>query len=295
MRFSVRFLLAFFLVILFSFITTTKTFAQVAQTATNSSLQTNPYTTPDTNPNVPKNLHTYTQNVMIETMAALTCQLAGVDPTNPGQECLGVDQKTGKIGFVKNGGGAIGLMGSAITMLYTPPVNTGEYFHSIASNFGITKHAYAQTAPLGTGFQGLQPLLGLWTAFRNIVYLLFVVAFVIIGFAIMLRVKIDPRTVMTIQNQIPKIIVGILFVTFSFAISGFLIDIMYTSIYLTGNAIVGTDSKIPANEPDLVQNMVSSTNPFAAANNIGGAGGGKGLGLANIAWEPATAVGDFIK
>ena len=89
----------------------------------------------------------------------------------------------------------------------------------------------------GTGFDGLKPLLPLWTVFRNIVYILFVLVFVIIGVAIMLRLKIDPRTVMTIQNQIPKLIIGILLVTFSFSIAGFLIDIMYTSIYLIGGAV----------------------------------------------------------
>ncbi|MBI2195554.1 MAG: hypothetical protein HYU48_00735 [Candidatus Levybacteria bacterium] len=226
---------------------------------------------------------------MIETMAALTCQLAGVDPVNPNQKCLGIDQKNGQIGFVENGGGAIGLMGKAITMLYTPPASSGQYLQNLASNFGLVKPAQAQLQE--TGFKGLSPLLGIWSTFRNMVYLLFVLIFVIIGIAIMLRVKIDPRTVMTVQNQIPKIIVGILLVTFSFAIAGFLIDLMYTSIYLTGNAIVATDSKIT--EKSLVVDIASSTNPFSAANRIGGATGGS-LGLSNIAWEPAKSVGGYI-
>lgn len=258
-------------------------------TPASNSAATNSYNTPSTNPDVPKNLHTWTQNVMIETMAALTCQLAGVDPINPNGQCLGVDQQTGKIGFVKNGGGAIGVMGNMTTMLYTPPTHTGEYFQNLASNFGLVKSAQADT---GTGFQGLSPLLGIWSAFRNIVYLLFVVIFVIVGIAIMLRVKIDPRTVMSIQNQIPKIIVGLIFVTFSFAIAGFLIDIMYTSIYLTGNAIVATDDKIPKDN-SLVIDISKSTNPLQAANEIGGANGGK-FGLASVAWVPARSVGRYI-
>ena len=177
---------------------------------------------------------------MIEVSSALTCQLIGLDPTNPsGGKCLGVDPKTNKIGFVENGGGAVRVMGNLMGMLYTPPIHSGDYINYLAQNFGITKHAYAQIN--GVGFSGLNPVLGVWTAFRNIVYLLFVLVFVVIGIAIMLRVKIDPRTVMTIQNQIPKLIIGILMVTFSFAIAGFLIDVMYVFIYL----FYGIFSSIP--------------------------------------------------
>lgn len=60
---------------------------------------------------------------------------------------------------------------------------------------------------------------------------------------------------------------------------------------MTGNAIVATDSKIT--EKSLVVDIASSTNPFSAANRIGGATGGS-LGLSNIAWEPAKSVGGYI-
>src|SRR3990167_9138106 len=63
--------------------------------ASPASAQTSPYTVPNTNPDVPKNLHTWTQNVMIEVMSAMSCQLSGIDPTDPKGKCLGVDQKTG--------------------------------------------------------------------------------------------------------------------------------------------------------------------------------------------------------
>ena len=204
-------------------------------TTSPASAQTNPYTVPNTNPDVPKNLHTWTQNVMIEVMSAMSCQLSGIDPTNPKTQCLGVDTKSGKIGFVQGGGGAIGVAGHMIGMLYTPPLHTEDYFKYLASNFGIAKPAHA-----ATGFEGLKPVQSLWVAFRNIVYLLFVIIFVVIGLAIMLRVRIDPRTVMTIQNQIPKIIIGILLVTFSFAIAGFLIDLMYVVIFLSYGLISGS-------------------------------------------------------
>ena len=237
----------------------------------------NPHLNPNTNPDVPKNLHTWTQNVMIEVMSAMSCQLSGIDTTNPKTQCLGVDQKTGKIGFVNGGGGAIGVAGKMIAMLYTPPLHTGDYFKYLANNFGIAKSAHA-----ATGFQGLRPIQSVWVAFRDIVYLLFVIIFIVIGLAIMLRVRIDPRTVMTIQNQIPKIIVGIILVTFSYAISGFLIDMMYTSIYLTGNLLTNASSQ-PAS---VVTGLIQSDNPFSAAKQA--------AGVADPAWQSSQTVAKYI-
>ncbi len=201
----------------------------------------NSYAAPNTNPDVPNNLHNWTQNVMIEVMSAMTCQLAGIDPTNPSAKCLGVDQKTGKIGFVENGGGAVGVMGNLISMTFTPPVRTSDYIAYLFNSFGVAKPTYAAGQ---NGFNSLSPIMGAWIVFRNITYLLFVLVFVIIGIAIMLRVKIDPRTVMTVQNQIPKLIIGILLVTFSFAIAGLLIDIMWITVYLFINILVSADPKI---------------------------------------------------
>ena len=223
---------------------------------------------------VPNNLHNWTQNVMIEVMSALTCQLAGVDPINPKQGCLGIDSKSGKIGFLPSAssgqanGGAIGFMGNMIATLYTPPLHTSDYFQNLAQNFIITKQAYAQNT--GTGFQGLTPLIGIWSAFRNIVYLLLVIVFIVIGLAIMLRIKIDPRTVMSIQNQIPKIIIGILVVTFSFAIAGFLIDMMWVFIYLIFGIFSGISPEVAKSVSGLNPTVMQGSNPFGAlgAGNI---------------------------
>jgi hypothetical protein len=243
----------------------------------------------NTNPDVPNNLHNWTQNVMIEVMSSLTCQLAGVDPINPKQPCLGADVKSGKIGFLPSTqtGGAIGFMGTMITSLYTPPLHTADYFQNLAQNFGISKKTYAQQT--GTGFDGLKPLMGVWIAFRNIVYLLLVIVFVVIGLAIMLRIKIDPRTVMTIQNQIPKIIVGILAVTFSFAIAGFLIDIMWILIYLIHSVLSG----IPG--PNGLPIDLQALNPIGLqGKNAIEAAGGIGQ-ISSISSHVSSGLGSTIK
>lgn len=243
MRFSARSLVGVFLsFILGIFLLASPTFAQTKE---------------------PKqDLHNYTQTVMIEVASALTCILSGTDPINPSQKCLGI--ANGKIGPVDSSGGAIGAMGSLIALTYTPAFNTGDYVRYLAGNFGITKKAYAQQN--GIGLKSLSPLVPIWTAFRNITYLLFVLIFVTIGFAIMLRVRIDPRTVMSIENQIPKIIVGLILVTFSFAIVGFLIDLMWLFIYLS----ISVFSSIPGVKIGDSFANVQGLNALEVANNISG-------------------------
>ncbi len=236
--------------------------------------QSNPYLAPNTNPDVPVNLNTWTQNVMISLMSAGVCQLTGINPADPNQACLGLDSTTGKIGFIKQElspdgtpkvGGAIGLTGSWIAATFThPPASTTEYLSYMGGKFGIVEPAYAQ----GTGFKGLSPLIKIWEAFRNLVYMLFVVVFVAIGLMIMLRVKIDPRTVMTIQNSIPKLIIALVLVTFSFAIAGFLIDLMYVVIFLIFGFFGGMGIPNLKDGLDAIQLAYQKENVFGAFNAI---------------------------
>ncbi len=299
MKLSARLLFSFLLFFFIFFGLTQSTYAQSINQAPQNS-----YNAPNTNPDVPprnpattgnvvgtfqpqadyvpKNLHTYTQSVMLEVASGLSCLIAGVDPVNPNGECLGFDPQTKKIGYMKSGGGAIGTMENLIAMTFTPPLHTSDYFQNLAQNFGLSKQTYAvlydtggdrgATTPVnqnGMGFQGLSPLLKIWEAFRNIAYLLFVLVFIIIGIAIMLRVKIDPRTVMAIQNQIPKLIIGILLVTFSFAIAGFLIDIMWVAIYLFYGIFEGIKG---ADISSLSPQNIQGVSPINAAGGLGGIG-----------------------
>jgi len=127
-------------------------------------------------------------------------------------------------------GGAIGGITNLIAAMYTnPPASSVEYFADLGKNLGIVKPVYAQA---GVGFQGLAPILPLWKAFRNIAYLFFAIVFVVIGFAIMFRIKINPQTVVTIQSAIPKLVVALILVTFSYAIAGLLVDLVYVVIGL---------------------------------------------------------------
>jgi hypothetical protein len=283
MRFSAKLLgitIAFFLV----FFVSKVSFAQTNSPFQNPQAQ---YLTPNTNPDVQKNLHTYAQNVMIEVMSAMTCQLAGVDPISPNGQCLGLDQKTGKLGYVQGNGGVPVFLGKMITVLYTPPIQTSQYVQYLSQNFGIAKPSYAQTT--GIGFNQLSPLIALWTKFRDMTYILFVFLFVIVGIAIMLRVKIDPRTVMTIQNQIPKLIIGIILVTLSFPIAGFMVDLMWVSTYTIVSVISSAD---PLAQPGDFQTQITNP-PLVFANNYFTSNDSSG-GLHHVASDASNVVNDSV-
>jgi len=204
------------------------------------------------NPDVPKDIHTLSHVVMFDLLSAVACQLGGVDPTRKDGACLGIEKNTGKIGFVKNSdGGVVGFLGGMIAATFTLPsqIHSGQYFAYLGDHFGFAHKAYAQKA--GVGFAGISPFLNIWAASRNIVYLLFVIIFVIVGIGIMLRIKIDPRTVMTIENQLPKIIIGLILVSFSFAIAGFFIDIMWVLTFMVINLLATVDPNINAGSATL--------------------------------------------
>ncbi len=254
-----------------------------------------------TDSNVPQNFHTYSQNVFIEILTSISCILTGYDPLTASGKCLGINPVTHKIGYVDGGqGGAIGIVGNMIGMTFNIPVSSGTYMKDLAAHFGITKTGLAApidvggnkvdndgTFASGYGYAGLKPLIGLWRLFRNIVYLLFVLIFIVIGVGIMLRVNVDARSVMSIQNQLPKIIIGILLITFSYAIAGFIVDMMYVSMYLVYYLFYSYTLQTPGLDiAGLNPSHLQGANPLSAVGGIGGVGG--------IAGGVAGPFGDLI-
>ncbi len=203
------------------------------------------------------------QGVMWGFLSFASCAIDGRDVTSPQQGCLGYNSKTGQLTrATTTNQGLLGLTNSGIALLFSPPqFHVGNYVSYVAGNFGAVKSANAAS---GTGFDQLAPVMKLWLAFRNVAYLLFVIVFVVVGFAIMLRAKIDPRTVMTIENQIPKIIVALILVTFSYAIAGFVIDIMWLATFITINLFSTLD---PALQPALMTANIS-TNPITFLDTV---------------------------
>lgn len=102
---------------------------------------------------------------------------------------------------------------------------------------------------VGFGYTALQSIQHMWVATRNFAFAFFVIAAIVIAFMIMFRIKISPQVVISVQSALPKIVIALILVTFSYAIAGFLIDLMYVvigffSLFLPGfiTAGTGTDS-----------------------------------------------------
>lgn len=128
-------------------------------------------------------------------------------------------------------------------MYANPAASTPVYIADVLNSANIATPAYAQ----GLGFGALNPILELWKLFRNIAYMFYVVIFIAIGFLIMFRKKVG-QSAITAQQAIPSTIVSLLFVTFSYAIAGLLIDLMYLTMFL----IVGLFQSTFSSNPDII-------------------------------------------
>jgi hypothetical protein len=166
---------------------------------------------------------------------------------------------TGEIPFKDDGtidtskyklSGLLGTSTNMVASLYHPQASGVAYIAQIKDNF-LGKPAYAQGVSFNQS-NSLQPLLPIWTALRNTVYVLFSLIFVVIGIMIMLRVKISPQAVITIQSAIPKLVASLILVTFSYAISGLIIDLSY---WLQGFVIA---LLFTAKKVDFGQNLFNS-------------------------------------
>lgn len=153
---------------------------------------------------------------------------------------------------LNNGGLLSSLGGFASKLITVRPASSMDYLAYVSTNLKnhhIINEAYA--ASPGYGFQSLAPILPLWRAFRNISYLLFALGFVLYGVMIMFRVRIDAKTAASVQLAIPKLIVTLLVITFSYAIVGFMIDIstvvsaMVISVLKAGGILTNVNNIIP--------------------------------------------------
>jgi len=142
-----------------------------------------------------------------------------------------------------------GFLSSLIIFPYTNPPASGIYWiYSNLEKATIIPKTYAYE---GIGFAALRPFMDIWIVFRNISYLALVLILISIGFMIMFRTKINPQTVISVENALPKIIISLILITFSFPIAGFLIDLMYVLILIVIQILspqISTFSKITTSE-----------------------------------------------
>lgn len=157
-----------------------------------------------------------------------------------------------------SGGGAIPILASlSNTLLNTRAASGVGYIKDTASRLHLVSPAYAQT---GAGFNTLQPIVALWTVVRDISYFLIIIVLIAMAFMIMFRVKISPQVVITVQSALPKIIIALILITFSYAIAGLLLDLSYviTGVFAVAVKGIGSASISTASDPiALFTQMIS--------------------------------------
>ncbi len=152
----------------------------------------------------------------------------------------------------------MGFLGNLIALPYTNPPASGVYWtYAGLQNAGFIPKTFAAE---GIGFATIKPFIKIWTVFRNLAFIILVLVMISIGFLIMFRMKINPQTVISVETALPKIVIALLLITFSYPIAGFLIDIMYVFILIITSILstVNVGRFVPSNTASLF-------NEYAAA------------------------------
>jgi hypothetical protein len=200
-------------------------------------------------------------------------------------------QAPDSLGSALSQGGAIGGVGFLIgSLIGNPPASFGYYAADLIhhSRFGA-QPAYAQ----GVGFGALTPILGTWNAFKNIAYYILTIMFFITGFLILIRHKVSGNVAVTVQNALPRLVITLIVITFSYAIAGLIVDLMYLAIYFL-ISVFGTQIFQPDFHFDSVFSGSVDLRGLAFDVNIFDFTilyiFGKGVG----AWALAQSLGDLI-
>jgi hypothetical protein len=129
----------------------------------------------------------------------------------------------------------LGQTSQAMAYLYEEkPASTMEYLAWLGNRAGVVPKTYAQ----GVTFSRLLPILEIWKAFRDIAFALLAIIMLMIGLMIMFRAKVNPQTVANVENTIPRVVVTIILIWFSFPIASLTIDFMYV-IIAAGIGVIG--------------------------------------------------------
>lgn len=145
-----------------------------------------------------------------------------------------------------------------VAPLVNPPSSGIAYFQESAQKAGFVKKTYAAE---GIGFASLNHFLPVWGAFRNMAYLILVIIIIIIGFMVMFQYKIDSHTILSVQSALPRIVISLLMITFSYAIAGLLVDLTYVLIMLIFQIFSMT--KLPGMNANELQNQYLTSNIFS--------------------------------
>ena len=134
--------------------------------------------------------------------------------------------------FQYTGGyGALGDASSVMADLYAnPPVSGVSYFAYLYQKASSSNATYASTTAGSSGpvygFSFLSPIYPIWAIARNIAFLLLILVILFTGIMIIIGGKIGGQVPITFLSALPNIVAAVVLITFSYAIGGFMVDLM---------------------------------------------------------------------
>ncbi|MDP4011355.1 MAG: hypothetical protein Q8P72_03970 [Candidatus Roizmanbacteria bacterium] len=183
------------------------------------------------------------------------------------------------------------LFGSVSGLMATPysnpPASGLAWAREGLASSGLIPSAYASE---GIGFSSIKGFLSVWTGFRNISLLLLVMLTVILGFMVMFRSKMGGQTAVSLDSILPRIVITMILISFSFAIAGFMIDLMYVTIGLVVDILLGYGLNFP------VEQVASIQDDFIGAklHDLWPQGSFWGGGASPSAFSVGSAMWDFV-
>lgn len=134
----------------------------------------------------------------------------------------------------------------------------------VKQRFNVVKEVQAQQ---GFGFGRLEFIQPLWRGARDVSFFILILATIIMAFMIMFRVKLSPQTVISVQSAIPRVVMAVILITFSYAIAGFMIDLVYVAIGLVAAMFtmaggIFTDPPGPGSASGILYRMMTEGIPF---------------------------------
>jgi hypothetical protein len=151
------------------------------------------------------------------------------------------------------------------------PISGISYVRNIINKLNPVTSVHAASTQTGFGYDILVAVKVFWIAMRNIAFFLFVIVAIVFAFMIMFRVKLSPQVVISVQSALPKIIIALILATFSYAIAGFMIDLIYIIMGLFSTLAATSLVNIPfigSFSANIVFGFINGTLPFLKDSGI---------------------------
>lgn len=143
-------------------------------------------------------------------------------------------------------GGLVGGFGNAVALLLEQrPLSGIDYIEQQVYALTNPGQVSAQEPPAyyrGTGFDLLRPMQSFWGWSVNIVYSLMILIVIFVAFGIIFKTSLSGGAVVALQAAIPNIVLAMILVPLSYAITGLFVDGITVGVNVVHQFLIGNGS-----------------------------------------------------